>query len=93
MTLLYQLRFPEKRSTDYIIIFVIITILQLLLLSLLLINRYFYFLVDLNLDMVEVRKVSRYTLSTFSTKYLWIRLALVEKVLPNILMSLADNWR
>ena len=92
MTLLYQLRFPEKRSTDYIIIFVIITILQLLLLSLLF-NRYFYFLVDLNLDMVEVRKVSRYTLSTFSTKYLWIRLALVEKVLPNILMSLADNWR
>ena len=88
MTLLQQLRFPEKRSSDYIAIFVIIALL--LYLSF---NCYFYYLVDLNLDSVEVRKVSRYTLSTFSTKYLWIRLALVEKVLPNILMSLADNWR
>ncbi|XP_066919052.1 small G protein signaling modulator 2-like isoform X1 [Clytia hemisphaerica] len=41
----------------------------------------------------EKKRLNGYTTTGFSKKYLWIRIALLEKVLTNIVKTLIANWR
>ena len=49
--------------------------------------------IEIELNTPERRRLNGYSVTAFCTKYLWIRLALLEKVLTTIINSLVENWR